>query len=169
MARRAGRSSRRMTNRPAMHEDGRRLAIAAKRRGRQAESVFRFGPLQDGVERQRADAMPFVHDDVAKVFAQWVDFCTPPSGSRCRQPRITDRHRKQRRCTHRWCVRCRRHSGRPRHGLTRQTNGVTSARGNGFGAGCVGDGPKAYDLVLMPAGSARVTGLSGTAPLRWNQ
>ena len=46
----AGRLGRRVPDRPALHEDDRLLAIAANRRGSQAEHELRLGPFQDGIE-----------------------------------------------------------------------------------------------------------------------
>ena len=73
----AGRLGRRTSNRPALHEDDRLLPVATERRGGQAQDVFRLGPLQDGVERNCADVVAFVDDDVTVVLDQRVHFALP--------------------------------------------------------------------------------------------
>ena len=52
-----GRGSRRVADRPALHEDDRLLPVASDRGRRQAEHVLRLGPLEDRVEGDGADVL----------------------------------------------------------------------------------------------------------------
>ena len=63
--RRAGRRCRSMSNRTALHEDNRLLAVSTDRGRGEPEDVACFDGLQDRVERDRADMVAFVNDDLA--------------------------------------------------------------------------------------------------------
>ena len=69
----AGRSGRRVPDGPALHEDDRLLAIAANRRGGQAEHELRLGPFEDGIERRGANMMAFIDDDLSVGLDQCID------------------------------------------------------------------------------------------------
>ena len=61
-------------DRPALHEDDGLLAVAANRRCREADHVFRLRAPQDGIEGRRADVVAFVHDHLPVALHKWIDF-----------------------------------------------------------------------------------------------
>ena len=71
--RRAGRRCRRMSNRPTLHEDDRLLTVPADRCCGEPEDVACFDAFEDGVERDCADMVALVHDDLTVVLDQWIN------------------------------------------------------------------------------------------------
>jgi hypothetical protein len=62
---------------PHCINDDRLLPVAADRCRRQAQHVFRLGPLENRVERDRADVVALVDDHLAVVFYQRVHLALP--------------------------------------------------------------------------------------------
>jgi hypothetical protein len=71
--RRVKRLRRLVPDRSALHEDDGLLRVAANRRCRQADHVFRLCTPQDGIERRCTDMVAFVHDHLPVAFHQWID------------------------------------------------------------------------------------------------
>ena len=70
---RTGRIDGCIANRSALHEDNRRLTIAADRRGREAQYLLRLHTFENAFKRRGADVMAFVDNDVSVIFNQRVD------------------------------------------------------------------------------------------------
>jgi len=69
----AGRRCRRMSNRPTLHEDDWLLAVPSDRCCSESEDVACFDTFEDGVERDRADMVALVHDDLTVVLDQGIN------------------------------------------------------------------------------------------------
>jgi hypothetical protein len=80
IVRRPGRFHRRVTNRPALHEDDRLLSVAADRCGRGAQHVFRLGPFEDRVEGDCADMVALVDDHLPIVLDQRIHLALAGQG-----------------------------------------------------------------------------------------
>ena len=76
------RRGRRVTNRPALHEDDRLLPVEADRCGREAQYELRLGPLEDRVEGDCADVVALVDDHLPIVLDQRIHLALAGQGLR---------------------------------------------------------------------------------------